>query len=188
MNALEVPTPKLLEIITEDLKGKLTEPAFTAWVKTGAHRERAPQRADWWYLRTASVLYRVFVDGPVGTESLRTYYGGRKNRGVKPEKFRKASGKIIRTCLQALEKEKLIKKSKKGRTITSEGQKYLNSMAKKMPNEKKEIKQETKEHIEVKKENEKSMEHKHEMKSHESKEHLHKEPVKEHKENPQEKK
>ncbi len=29
----------------------------------------------------------------VGTERLRTYYGGKKNRGVKPEHQYKASGK-----------------------------------------------------------------------------------------------
>ncbi len=147
MNILEVPTTELLKLIKEDFKTKLTEPSFTVWVKTGAHRERAPQQNDWWFMRTASILYRVFKDGPVGTESLRTYYGGRKNRGVKPEKFVKASGKIIRTCMQALEKQGFVKKSKKGRIITSKGHKYLNEIAKKINKPKKEtiIKEEKKE-------------------------------------------
>jgi small subunit ribosomal protein S19e len=155
LNILEVPTPELLELIAEDFKTKLTKPEFTEWIKTGAHRERVPQRTDWWYLRTASILYRVYRDGPVGTERLRTYYGGRKNRGVKPEKFVKASGKIIRTCLQALEKEKLIKKAKKGRIISKEGEKYLNSISKKLSNSIKTIKQTTKEQTEIKKEKQK---------------------------------
>jgi small subunit ribosomal protein S19e len=128
----EVPATELIESIAKEFQGKLTQPEFALWVKTGTHRERSPNRKDWWYVRTASILYRVYADGPVGTESLRTYYGGRKNRGVKPEKFRKAGGKIIRTCLQALEKEGLIKKGKKGREITPKGQSYLNSKAREL--------------------------------------------------------
>jgi small subunit ribosomal protein S19e len=76
-------------------------------------------------------LYRVFKDGPVGTESLRTYYGGRKSRGSKPHRHYKAGGKIIRMALQQLEKSKLIATSKTGgRMITPAGQKYLNAMSK----------------------------------------------------------
>jgi ribosomal protein S19E (S16A) len=96
------------------------------FAKTGMHRERAPQRKDWWFVRCASILYRVYKDGPVGTESLRSYYGGKRNRGVKPHHFSKSGGKVIRTCLQALEKDGLIKKAKpKGREISSKGEKFL---------------------------------------------------------------
>ena len=34
------------------------------------------------------------------TSRLRTRYGSRKNRGVKPERFKRGSGKIIRVILQ----------------------------------------------------------------------------------------
>jgi small subunit ribosomal protein S19e len=126
----EVPATELIKLIASDFENRIQKPEFTQWVKTGANRERAPYNQNWWFVRTASILYRIFADGPVGTERLRTYYGGKKNRGVKPEKFRKASGKIIRTCLQALEKEGLVKKAKKGRIITPKGQKYLNQKSK----------------------------------------------------------
>jgi DNA-binding PadR family transcriptional regulator len=53
-------------------------------------------------------------------------------RGVKPQKFRKASGKIIRNCLQALEKDGLIKKLKKGRVISPKGEAYLTKKAKEL--------------------------------------------------------
>ena len=106
-------------------KKELKEPDFTAYVKTGRHVERAPQRHDWWYVRSAAILYRIYKCGPVGTERLRTYYGGRKNRGVRPHKVFKAGGKIIRTCLQELEKNGYIKKEKTGRAITGKGEKFL---------------------------------------------------------------
>jgi len=128
----DVPGTELIKEIAKELKENknIVQPDYVNYVKTGAHRERAPQDENWYFVRMASILRRIFLDGPVGTESLRTYYGGRKNRGVKPHKHVKASGKIIRNCLQALEKEGLIKKSKKGREITKKGILLLNKKSK----------------------------------------------------------
>lgn len=132
MSLYDVPATELIDEVARDLSQKLEAPGFTEYVKSGAHNERAPLRGDWWHVRAASILYRVFRDGPLGTESLRTYYGGRKNRGVKPHRFSKASGKVIRSCLQALEKEGFIRKLKKGRTVSSKGQAYLEKSANKV--------------------------------------------------------
>lgn len=130
----DVPATMLINEIAKEFREQeiLQEPDFAKFVKTGAHRERAPLREDWWYVRSASLLYRIFKDGPVGTERLRTYYGGKKNRGVKPERFKKSSGKVIRACLQGLEKAGYVKKVKKGRAITPKGQSYLNTVSKKL--------------------------------------------------------
>ncbi|MCR4368880.1 MAG: 30S ribosomal protein S19e [archaeon] len=125
MGIFDVPAARLIEAVSTDLKQKLKEPGFVDYVKTGAHAERTPDRKDWFYVRSASVLYRVYKNGNGGTGRLRTYYGGRKNRGVKPEKKRKASGKVIRTCLQELEKAGLLKKAKSGRVVTGKGEKLL---------------------------------------------------------------
>ncbi|MBI2597699.1 MAG: 30S ribosomal protein S19e [Candidatus Diapherotrites archaeon] len=130
MEIFDVNASELIKEIAGDFKQRLKQPEWSKWVKSGTHVERAPQNREWWFERTASVLYRVFKDGPVGTGSLRTYYGGRKNRGVRPQHKRMAGGKIIRTCLQSLEKEGLIKKGKTGREITPKGQSYLGKMAK----------------------------------------------------------
>ena len=129
-NVFDVPAGDLIESLAGEFKKTgVEEPSFSAIVKTGSHRERTPQRPDWWYLRLGSILYRIYKDGPVGTGSLRTYYGGRKNRGVRPHAFRQASGKIIRLALQTLEKNGYIKKAKKGREITATGEKLLSNTA-----------------------------------------------------------
>lgn len=132
MGVFDVPAWDLIQAIAKDLQGefKVQKPVWTDFVKTGMHRERAPDRDDWYFIRIGSLLYRVCKDQPLGVGSLRTYYGGRKHRGVKKEKFRKSSGKIIRLGLQELEKLGLIKKEKKGRVITSKGQSYLNKRSK----------------------------------------------------------
>lgn len=124
----------LIQETAKDLKEKfkVAKPAFADFVKTGVNKERAPASPDWYYVRMASILRRVYVDGPVGVESLRTYYGGRKARGSKPHEFRKASGKIIRLCLQELEKLGFLEKDKNkdGRKITGKGEKFLNEKSK----------------------------------------------------------
>ena len=109
----------------EKLKSLIKPPEWSAFVKTGAGKERPPVDNGWWYQRAASVLRRVYLTGPIGVNKLRTKYGSKKNRGHKPERFYKGSGKIIRVILQQLEEAKLIGKevkgTHKGRRITKQG-------------------------------------------------------------------
>tara|TARA_Y100000310_G_scaffold302329_1_gene339544 strand:+ start:260 stop:715 length:456 start_codon:yes stop_codon:yes gene_type:complete len=121
--------------VAEELKKqKLVEPLeWSKFVKTGRSKERLPDSQNWWYDRSAALLRSVAKLGPVGTEKLRTKYGGKKNRGHKPEKFFKASGSIIRKILQQLEKSELIKQAEKGvhkgRVLTPKGESFLDKMA-----------------------------------------------------------
>ena len=120
----------LIKNLANQLKKETKMPEWAKFVKTGAHVERMPDNPDWWYVRMASLLRRIYIDGPVGISKLRTYYGGKRNRGHKPSHFKKSGGKIIRACLQELEKLGYAKKEKKGRIITPKGQKFLDSVAK----------------------------------------------------------
>lgn len=127
----EVKSDKFIEKLKEELKNvkEISQPDWARFVKSGAHRERPPQQKDFWHIRTASILRRVYLDGPVGVSSLRSYYGGRRERGYIPAHFRKSSGNIIRKILQQLEKAGLIEKIAKGRRVTSKGQKFLDRIA-----------------------------------------------------------
>ncbi|MEM2539397.1 MAG: 30S ribosomal protein S19e, partial [Candidatus Bathyarchaeia archaeon] len=89
-----------------------------------------PQNPDWWYVRCASLLRKIYVKGPIGVERLRSEYGGRKRRGTRPEHARKGGGAIIRKTLQQLEKAGLIETIKgKGRVVTPEGRSLLDSLS-----------------------------------------------------------
>lgn len=124
---------KLIAQLTQDLKKtEGVEPAAWArFVKSGPHRTRPPQSDDFWYTRSASVLRRIYLEGPVGVERLRTYYGARKKRGYAPPKFKLAGGNNIRKILQQLEKAGLVEKDAKGgRKVTSKGRKFLDNAAK----------------------------------------------------------
>lgn len=130
VNVYEVDPYKLIEEAAKELKKEkeVTPPEWAVFVKTGSHKENIPARKDWWYIRCASLLRKIYVQ-PRGISRLRVAYGGRKNRGYKPERFRIAGGNIIRKGLQQLEKAGYIKKGKKGREITPKGQKFLDNMA-----------------------------------------------------------
>lgn len=123
----DVPVNELIEEVAKDLKEvhEIKAPVWASFVKTGMHKERPPLKEDWWYMRSASVLRKVSMLGPVGVEKLRSIYGGRKNTGHNTEHRYRGSGNIVRKVLQQLEKAGLIKKGDKGvhkgRVITPKG-------------------------------------------------------------------
>lgn len=123
----DVPADLLIEKVAEEFKAndKIESPAWSNFVRTGVHKERKPENVDWWYVRCASILRRVYIDGPVGVRSLRTFYGGKKDRGVSPEKFRRGSGSIVRVALHQLEAAGYVEKVDAGRIITPQGRSFL---------------------------------------------------------------
>ena len=128
----DVPADHLIRKVAEELKKRqeIKPPAWAAFAKTGVHKEMPPEDPDWWFIRAAAVLRRVYVDGPLGVERMRSFYGGNKNRGSRPNAFRKGSGSILRKALQQLEAAGLIIHDKTGRRVSPAGMAYLDSVAK----------------------------------------------------------
>jgi len=124
---------KLIEKVAVYLKeNKVIEPPqWAMFVKTGVHKERPPQDPDWWYIRAAAILRKLYLKGPIGVSRLRKLYGGRHRLGHKPPKFAKGSGAIIRKILQQLEDAGLAEKAdKKGRVLSRKGRELLEEAAK----------------------------------------------------------
>ena len=128
----DIEAGKYISKLKEELKSvkEISPPDWSHFVKSGVHRQRPPEQSDFWYIRSASILRRIYLDGPVGTERLRSYFGGRKNLGHQPSHFRKSSGAIIRRIIHQLESAGLIEKAKKGRKISNKGVKFLDAVAK----------------------------------------------------------
>jgi len=130
----EVPSQQFVEKLEEELKKieQIKPPKWMSFAKSGSHRERPPQQPDFWYIRAASLMRRLSVEGNIGVERLRTYYGGRRRRGHKPAISKIAGGSVIRKLLQQLEAAGLVAKDKKGRKLSPKGQKLVSSVAKGM--------------------------------------------------------
>ncbi|MCK5671317.1 30S ribosomal protein S19e [Candidatus Bathyarchaeota archaeon] len=131
--AYDVPADVLINRLSGYMKENIREiqPAdWAGYVKTGSHVERMPQNPDWWYVRSASVLRKLYMKGPVGVSRLRRDYGGRKRRGVRPAHFAKAGGNILRSVLQQLEQAGLAQKDgTKGRVVSGKGRSLLDAMS-----------------------------------------------------------
>ena len=110
------------------------KPEWVDFVKSSTHKQRPILDSDFWYNRAASILRQIYIHGVVGVERLRTRYGGRKDRGMRPPRFKKSSGKIIRVLLQQSEAAGFVEKSTKikkaGRQLTAKGKDFLEAIAK----------------------------------------------------------
>lgn len=107
-------------------------PEWAKFVKTGAGKARPPMELNWWYNRSASILHQLYIKGLVGVSKLRTRYGGKKDRGMQPAIFYRASGKVIRVILQQGEKAGMVEKfkdKKAGRRLTKKGKLFLDEVA-----------------------------------------------------------
>ena len=124
---------KYNKILAEALKKipEFKKPEWVDFVKTGTNRQRPTSEEDFWHKRAASILRQIYMKGIVGVERLRTRYGGRKDRGMKPAKFVKGGGKIIRVVLQQADlagfTEK-VKSKRSGRQLTIKGRNFMESL------------------------------------------------------------
>lgn len=117
---------KLVEEIKNMKEFKV--PAWACFVKTGVSKERVPENKDWFYVRAASILLKFLKYSPIGVKNLSKMYGGRQNRGYKPDKRKIGARNHIRKILQNFVKLKLIKqveKPKAGKILTKEGKEFL---------------------------------------------------------------
>ncbi len=124
---------KFIPALAETLKGidAFDVPEWALYVKSGTSRERPPVDENFWYIRAASILRQLYIKGVVGVGKLRTRYGSRKDRGGKPDRFRKSGGKIIRVILQQAEEAGLVEKISRlqhGRRLTKAGRDLLDSI------------------------------------------------------------
>lgn len=137
VKVLDVDAHLFIERLAEKLKNKMTMPEFAKYVKTSPAKERPPERKDWWYIRAASILRKIYLKGIVGVERLRKEYKRKKKHKTYPAIPYKASGKIIREIMKNLENIGLlqkVEKPRKGRTLTKSGIELLESLANEIKN------------------------------------------------------
>ena len=134
----DVPANVLINKLSEVLKTEdIPAPAWSLFVKTGAHADKAPQKSDWWHTRCASILRKIYLHGPISVNDLRTMYGdGKRNKNYGARNQKDASGAIIRNAIHGLEKLGYVEKvEKKGRVISRQGMQKLDKMSTEILNE-----------------------------------------------------
>ncbi|RLF60904.1 MAG: 30S ribosomal protein S19e, partial [Thermoplasmata archaeon] len=61
----DVPAKDLIDAVAQKLKKieSIVEPEWSGIVKTGAHKENPPLEKDWWHIRCASILRKIYING-----------------------------------------------------------------------------------------------------------------------------
>lgn len=130
----DVPANALIDALADELEDRFDRPDWAEFTKTGSQRELPPEQENFWHVRAASLLRKVAMNGPIGVERLSTEYGGSKSGSnrykVAPNHRSDGSKKVIRTILQQLEDDDLIRSNEhRGREITAEGRSFLDDTA-----------------------------------------------------------
>merc|ERR1711879_573240 len=101
----DVPAEKWITAYAEYLKktNKITPPEFTDYIKTGCLREVAPNNEDWFYVRCAAVLRKIYLRPQLGVGRMAQIYGGKQRYGSAKKHHRKAAQGCIRHALSCLE-------------------------------------------------------------------------------------
>jgi len=127
----DIPADIMIKNTAHKLKDEnfVQAPDWGLQVKTGIHKELSPMDQDWWFVRCASIVRRVYMDGPTGVSRLKSFYGGKMRRGSASPHHVRGSGSVIRVALHQLESAGLVKSVKKGRVVTPKGQSLLDNIA-----------------------------------------------------------
>ena len=128
----DITAPRFIAAYAEVLKNndKFVVPKWADLVKTGVHKELAPYDPDWYYIRAAAIVRKIYLRQGTGVGALKKRFGGSYRRGARPEKHQDAAGGLIRTILIALDELKITEKSANGgRKISRVGQQALDLVA-----------------------------------------------------------
>jgi small subunit ribosomal protein S19e len=129
----DVPAQPFIAALAQHFKksGKIELPEWHDLIKTSIAKELPPRDPDWYYVRAASLARKVYLRGGTGVGAFTKVKGGANKDGVTPAHFRKAAKGNIRHMLQQLANADIIslRKDKKGRWITKNGQRELDTIA-----------------------------------------------------------
>lgn len=134
----DIPADMLISALSAKMQefDSISPPDWAEYAKTGTHRERPPTQDDWWFIRSAAVLRKVGIKGPIGTNHMAQLFGGPKDRGVKPNRAASGSRSVARLILQQLDSAGLIKSQlnitgtvNHGKILTPVGQSLLDDFA-----------------------------------------------------------
>jgi len=113
-------------------QGQLEVPEFVDYTKTSSAKTLAPQDPDWYYVRSAAVLRRVYLRPFTGIGGLSKVFGSAYGKS-RPMHFRTAAKGVLRHVLQSLEKLGLLTKSDDGgRVITKAARRDCDRVAMKV--------------------------------------------------------
>ncbi|MEM3670314.1 MAG: 40S ribosomal protein S19 [Thermoprotei archaeon] len=109
---------------------QINQPEWARFVKTCPARIEVPKNPEWWYVRAASIMRKLALNGGMTIRDFEVAYGGKRSSGRRPEKFVPAAGGHLRRILKQLESAGLVESQKgSGRTLTAQGVALIRKVA-----------------------------------------------------------
>ncbi|MHA2362397.1 MAG: 30S ribosomal protein S19e [Candidatus Hodarchaeales archaeon] len=133
-----VPANLLITRLAKEFKEKdlINPPEWNEYVKTCHFKENIPGNSDWFFVRSASVLRKIYAKGPIGIQELRKIYGSKKNKGSSPNHASRASGAVLRNIVQQLERNGFVELiESQGRKMTPKGMSFVDAISKELKSE-----------------------------------------------------
>lgn len=132
ISVFDVYPQELIDAVAEKLKKipGIIPPDQSMFWKTASFKEKAPiDQENFWFIRCASLLRKLYTRKVIGINKLRKEYGGRDKNHVHKKHKQPGSGAIIRRCLQQLQGVDLVTATDKGRSLTPAGVSLLDKTA-----------------------------------------------------------
>ena len=128
----DVAADKFIAAYADVLKNndKFVVPKWVDLVKTGAHKELCPYDPDWYYIRAAAIVRKIYLREGTGVGALKKRFGGNYRRGSAPDKHQDGAGGLIRAICLNLDKLNITEATGKGgRKVSRTGQQALDLVA-----------------------------------------------------------
>merc|ERR1711976_915281 len=106
MNVLDCPSAAFIRKTGEFFKERnlIKLPKWAHLVKTSHGNEIVPIDNDWFFYKAAAIARQIYISRSqnIGVGSLKAFFGRKKRNGVRPPRFIRAGGKIIREIVHQL--------------------------------------------------------------------------------------
>ena len=66
--AFDVPAKELIDALTKKLQNEkeIAPPGWSHYVKTGVSKDNPPEDKNWWHIRCASILRKIYINNGFG--------------------------------------------------------------------------------------------------------------------------
>ena len=135
--AYRVKAAPLMEAIKETLKTKneIKLPENHDLIKTSHGKQYSPEDSNWFYIRMASIVRTAMCKGTISLKSLSRKHSCRKNGGVRPTRYAKASDFVNASAVEELIKIGWFNFQSKKDILTSNAKEVLGEIIEKINHE-----------------------------------------------------
>jgi len=83
--------------------------------KSGVCAERVPEQENWWFIRGAAMMRKIYMEGPIGVRDLRKEFGKKRRMGVRPARYTRHQAQSQESSCSSLKRQDMSPRQRKTR-------------------------------------------------------------------------